>query len=72
MICVECGKESDIIKNGLCINCYIQSKNFTKGPDSINISKCPNCNLYKFRNKFETKSINEIIVTFYSADMRAE
>ncbi len=61
MICVECGKESEIINNGLCLDCYIKSNRFTKGPDFFNIIKCSNCNSYKFKNKWETESLNEII-----------
>jgi nonsense-mediated mRNA decay protein 3 len=61
MICVECGKESKIINNGLCLDCYIKSNRFTKGPDFFNIIKCSNCNSYKFKNKWETQSLNEII-----------
>jgi len=61
MICVECGKESEIINNGLCLDCYIKSNRFTKGPDFFNIIKCSNCNSYKFKNKWETQSLNEII-----------
>jgi len=38
MICVECGKESEIINNGLCLDCYIKSNRFTKGPDFLNIN----------------------------------
>jgi nonsense-mediated mRNA decay protein 3 len=61
MICVECGNESEIINNGLCINCYIKSKNFTKGPEFYNIIKCSNCNAYKLKNKWENQSLNNII-----------
>jgi nonsense-mediated mRNA decay protein 3 len=61
MICVECGKEIEILKDGLCLNCYIKSKAFTKGPDSINVIKCSNCNEFKFQNKWENQSLNSII-----------
>jgi nonsense-mediated mRNA decay protein 3 len=61
MICVECGKESEIINNGLCINCYVKSNRFSKGPDSLDIIRCSNCNSYKFKNKWENESLNQII-----------
>jgi len=61
MMCVECGKESNIINNGLCLDCYIKSKRFAKGPDFLNIIKCSNCNSYKFKNKWETQSLSSII-----------
>lgn len=61
MICVECGKESEIVNNGLCINCYVKSNRFSKGPDSLDIIRCSNCNSYKFKNKWENYSFNQII-----------
>ena len=61
MICVECGKESEIINNGLCSKCYIKSKRFTHGPELFEIIKCSNCSSYKFKNKWENKSLEQII-----------
>jgi nonsense-mediated mRNA decay protein 3 len=61
MICVECGNESEIIKNGLCINCFIKSVKFSEGPNIFNIIQCSNCNSYKYRSKWLNQSLNEII-----------
>jgi nonsense-mediated mRNA decay protein 3 len=61
MICVECGKELELIKNGLCLNCYVKSNKFTKGSEYLNIKKCTNCCSYRYKNKWETQQLNELI-----------
>ncbi len=61
MICVECGKNSKSLHDGLCLNCYIKNKTFTSGPNFLNIIKCSNCDSFKFKNKWEAISLNELI-----------
>lgn len=61
MICVECGKYSEPIHDGLCLNCYFKNKTFASGPNFLNIIKCANCDSFKFKNKWEAISLNEII-----------
>jgi nonsense-mediated mRNA decay protein 3 len=50
MFCVECGKEEQIYKNGVCLHCYLEQAQFTKGPAIIDIIACPRCESYKYKN----------------------
>jgi nonsense-mediated mRNA decay protein 3 len=50
MFCVECGKELRIYKDGVCLNCYIKTHSFTKGPEIIDIFQCSHCGSFKFKN----------------------
>jgi nonsense-mediated mRNA decay protein 3 len=70
MICVECGKESEIINNGLCLKCYIKSKRFSNGSELLEIIRCSNCNSYKFKNKWENQSLEQIIYRLLYKDFK--
>ena len=50
IFCVECGNEYAIFKEGVCINCYLKTHSFTKGPEIIDIPICTNCMSYKIKN----------------------
>ena len=62
MFCVECGKEGKIYKNGVCIDCYIKNKSFTKGPNLIDIYECSKCPAYKYKNSWLNESFEEILI----------
>ena len=62
MFCVECGKEGQIFKDGVCIDCYIKSHEFSKGPEVITIEECPHCNSYKYKNTWKNELLNKIII----------
>jgi len=62
MFCVECGKE-ETFKEGVCIDCYIKSHEFTKGPSEINLPICPHCGCYKHKNTWTKKSLNDALKT---------
>jgi nonsense-mediated mRNA decay protein 3 len=61
MFCVECGKEIDIFRNGVCIDCYIKNKRFTSGPEILDIFICPKCSSYKFKNLWLQESFEEVL-----------
>jgi len=61
MFCVECGKEGPIHKNGVCEQCYIQSTQFTKGPNIIDIFVCPKCSAYKYKNIWYQEAFQEAL-----------
>jgi nonsense-mediated mRNA decay protein 3 len=61
MFCVECGKETEIFRNGVCINCYLKNKSFSKGPDIFDITICSNCSSYKYKNLWLRESFNKIL-----------
>jgi nonsense-mediated mRNA decay protein 3 len=61
MFCVECGKEETIFRDGVCLNCYLQSHTFTKGPKAIDIPICNHCNSYKYRNTWTSDLFGDVI-----------
>jgi nonsense-mediated mRNA decay protein 3 len=61
MFCVECGTEGEIYKNGVCINCYIKNKTFTKGPLILDIFSCSNCSSYKYKNTWIDESFENTL-----------
>lgn len=61
MFCVECGTEGKIFKNGVCIDCYIKNKSFTKGPSVIDIYKCSKCSSFKHKSSWLNESFEEVL-----------
>ncbi len=61
MFCVECGSEEPIFKEGVCINCYIKSHTFTKGPDRVEIPECSHCGSYKYKNTWTNELFSDVI-----------
>lgn len=64
MFCVECGKETEIFKNGTCVDCYIKNKSFSSGPQIIDIYSCPKCSAYKYKNTWVDKPFDDILKRF--------
>jgi nonsense-mediated mRNA decay protein 3 len=50
MFCVECGNETPIFRNGVCLSCYLKHTQFSKGPSILDITLCPRCSAYKYKN----------------------
>ena len=50
MFCVECGKEAPIFRNGVCLHCYLNHTQFSKGPTILDLTMCPRCSAYKYKN----------------------
>lgn len=61
MFCVECGTEGPIYKNGVCLACYLKGARFTKGPAILDITTCPRCNAYKYKNTWIQESFNDAL-----------
>ena len=61
MFCVECGKEGKIFRDGSCLECYLKTHNFTEGPETIELTICPHCNSYKFKNSWYSEHIGDIL-----------
>ncbi len=61
MFCVECGKENEIFRNGVCIKCYLKNKSFTKGPEIFDINICSKCLSYKYKNHWLRESFDDIL-----------
>jgi len=61
MFCVECGKEGPIYKEGVCIDCYIKSHNFTKGPEIIDLPVCSHCDSFKYKNTWTNDLLSDVL-----------
>jgi len=61
MFCVECGREEPIYKNGVCLQCYLKQAQFTKGPAIIDITACPRCESYKYKNTWLMEPFEEAL-----------
>ncbi len=53
MFCVECGKETDKLYNGLCKECYFKKEIFFTPPEKIDVFVCRNCGALKLNKKWE-------------------
>lgn len=61
MFCVECGREAEKTFDGLCVRCYIKSKNFFFLPTPIKIARCQHCGRYKKKNRWIDYDPSKII-----------
>ena len=61
MFCCECGKESPIFRDGVCIGCYLKSHTFTKGPAYIDLPVCVHCNSYKYKATWSSDLFDDAI-----------
>ena len=61
MFCVECGKETEIYKEGVCIDCYINSHEFTKGKENIKLPMCPHCGGFKYKNTWTNEILTDVL-----------
>jgi len=61
MFCVECGKETTIYKQGVCLSCYIASRSFSSGPQVADIWMCSRCNAIKHKNTWVLKPFDDVV-----------
>ncbi len=61
MFCVECGKEGEIFRNGVCLACYLKQTAFSKGPSILDITFCPRCSSYKYKNTWVKEPFEDIL-----------
>lgn len=61
MFCVECGKETKIYKDGVCVECYLKTHTFTEGPKTLDLPICTHCNSYKYKNTWLNETLPEVL-----------
>ncbi len=61
MFCVECGTEGPLYKNGVCLACYLKTTRFSKGPAILDITTCPRCDAYKYKNTWIQETFEEAL-----------
>jgi nonsense-mediated mRNA decay protein 3 len=61
MFCVECGKETSIFRNGVCLSCYLKNMQFSKGPVILDITQCSRCSAYRYKNTWVQESFDDIL-----------
>lgn len=60
MYCVDCGKEKAIFREGSCLECYLKSHQFAKGPSVFHIPVCTYCNAYKYKNTWKNQDFETV------------
>ena len=61
MFCVECGKKTDKLYDGLCIDCYLKKHKFFNIPEEVVIKVCRNCGAYKIGDEWKHGDIKKLI-----------
>jgi len=61
MFCVECGKDEPIFRNGVCLDCYLKTAQFSKGPRIMDLTICPRCSSYKHKNTWVQEPFEDIL-----------
>ena len=61
MFCVECGKEGDVFRDGVCVDCYLKSHKFTLAPEIIDIFVCAHCESYKYKNTWTQELFSDVL-----------
>jgi nonsense-mediated mRNA decay protein 3 len=61
MFCVECGKEAPIFRNGVCLHCYLSHTQFSQGPTILDLTMCPRCSSYKYKNTWLQEPFPEVL-----------
>ena len=61
MFCVECGREGPIFREGACLDCYLKTHKFSKGPATIDLPTCAHCSSYKYKNTWTSDLFGETL-----------
>ncbi|MCD6474351.1 MAG: hypothetical protein J7K47_05560 [Thermoplasmata archaeon] len=72
MMCVECGKETEKLYNGLCIDCYLKKKRFFDIPSQVLIKVCRNCGAYSIDGEWKHERLENIIEEYFRKNIRHE
>ena len=62
MFCVECGKEGEPYKNGLCVECYLKQATFTSCPQYLDLYQCSKCSAYKHKNVWLAVPLTDVLL----------
>lgn len=62
MFCVQCGKETEIYSNGVCLSCYLKEQTFSKTPLVIDIIRCSRCGSFKYKNTWVVDSFDTVFL----------
>ncbi len=61
MLCVDCGKEKEIFRDGSCLECYLKNHRFTYGPSVIDIPLCVHCGALKYKSTWTNDDLETIV-----------
>ena len=61
MLCVECGREREIFREGVCLECYLKHHIFSHGPAFIDIPICVHCGSLKYKNIWMKDSFETVL-----------
>jgi len=71
VFCVECGRETEKLYDGMCIDCYIKKHNFFSIP-VIDIAICKECGAYRIGGKWYRKDIEERLMEYIEGKIEKE
>ena len=61
MLCVECGRERDIFRNGVCLECYLKHHSFSSGPTFIDIPLCVHCGSMRYKSTWMNDPLEMVL-----------
>ncbi len=61
LFCVECGKETDDLLNGMCIDCYIKHEKLVKIPGRLHLTICPTCGSVRYKREWKKKEFKDAV-----------
>ena len=59
MVCVECGKETDRLVEGACIECFVRDKPLMKLPHHVDLQVCTNCGEFALNKVWSDKEVSD-------------
>lgn len=60
--CVECGKETEDLVNGLCIECFLRDRQLVSLPEHLNLQICSNCGRYPWHGSWIHADVQDMAV----------
>jgi nonsense-mediated mRNA decay protein 3 len=64
MICVDCGKEKEIFREGSCLDCFLKQHRLTEAPSVLEIPYCVHCESYKYKNLWYHEPFETILTRY--------
>jgi len=59
--CVECGKETDIIINGMCPSCFLKGRELTTVPLNVDVYRCTQCSEFQEHGDWFNRSVKDAV-----------
>lgn len=60
--CVECGKETERLVNGMCMECFLKDRELVSLPSHVNMHICTNCGRYLRHGEWVKAEMQEMAI----------